>query len=305
MNKSPDFSEGRSPSINIEDDASINTRMSSSKSSTLYCDGQMFATNPISNDLKAIPSSGLRRTSTMQVRVFDIDKRLTQANRYHFANQSEKITKSSPSIKSIDFNDKKLESMYFDYEILSVSYISESYSNLESSDFSKVKHLTDGSNSHIYKGYLGQNQVILKVLKDKDSISQSALHEFNQEMSILSRIAHKNIVLLYGSGSLPSDSNPHLNRPLIVLEPLYGGTLSYHLKLKRSFHTVPFTELRYLRIAKELADALLYLHEQVHADCVIIHRDVNPVSDIHCKVLPHHFDTLPCYTYNHSSSIDN
>lgn len=276
----PSFDEDKSPSVIFNDDSSIHTRMSSAKSS-IYSDDQMFTTKLLNNDVKAIPSVGLRRARTTHVRVFDIDKRMTDPNKYHFATQSKKISNSSSStaLKSTEVdNCSILESTYFDYEILSVSYISESYSNLESSDFSKVKHLTDGCNSHIYKGYLGQNQVILKVLNDRDSLSQSALHEFNQEMSILSRIAHKNIVLLYGSGSLPSDTNPRINRPLIVLEPLYGGTLSYHLKLKRSFHSVPFTELRYLRIAKELAEALLYLHEQVHAECIIIHRDINPVS---------------------------
>lgn len=153
-----DVDEDKSSSAIFNDDASsIHTRMSSTKSS-IYSDDQMFATKHLNNDVKAIPSVGLRRARTTEVRLFDIDKRMTDTMKYHFATQTNKISKSnssssrsSTSFKSLEVdNCSMLESMYFNYEILSVSYISESYSNLASSDFSKVKHLTDGKCSHYY-----------------------------------------------------------------------------------------------------------------------------------------------------------
>ena len=51
-----------------------------------------------------------------------------------------------------------------------------------------------------------------------------------------------------------------------------GDTLSYHLSKKRGSFTRPFTELRYLRMAREFADAMNYLHYDFHHECMIIHR---------------------------------
>ena len=40
-------------------------------------------------------------------------------------------------------------------------------------------------------------------------------------------------------------------------------------------HTV-FMIYRYIRMAREFADALQYIHTQFHPDCIIIHRDLKP-----------------------------
>ena len=65
----------------------------------------------------------------------------------------------------------------------------------------------------------------------------------------------------------------HTLYTLYTIYTLYtGDTLSYHLSKKRGSFTRPFTELRYLRMAREFADALSYLHYDFHHECMIIHR---------------------------------
>ena len=43
-------------------------------------------------------------------------------------------------------------------------------------------------------------------------------------------------------------------------------------------HTCTYTyaTYRYIRMAREFADALQYIHTQFHPDCIIIHRDLKP-----------------------------
>ncbi|CAM6000089.1 unnamed protein product [Sphagnum balticum] len=86
---------------------------------------------------------------------------------------------------------------------------------------------------------------------------------------------HPNILQLYGSGMVKNASNKH-QRPLIVLEALNGDTLAYHLSLNKFARNRPFTELRYLRMARELLAALLYLHRDFHPHYCVIHRDLKP-----------------------------
>jgi serine/threonine-protein kinase TNNI3K len=62
----------------------------------------------------------------------------------------------------------------------------------------------------------------------------------------------------------------------MVLEAMSGDTLSYHIAHKRSPTTHVFSELRYLRIGKEFAAALAYIHHNIHPGFCIIHRDLKP-----------------------------
>jgi serine/threonine protein kinase len=106
--------------------------------------------------------------------------------------------------------------------------------------------------------------------------NELAQDEFEREISILARLNHVNVVEMLGSGSLPSSVDPSRRRPLVVLEALSGDTLAYLLLLKRPPHRRPFSESRYLRMARELLEALEYIHYRFHPDCTIIHRDLKP-----------------------------
>ena len=138
------------------------------------------------------------------------------------------------------------------------------------------KHICDGSHSNIYKGNFQDRAVILKVLLDKDVQNITANKEFENEIMVLSKLSHPHILRPIGVGKMDSELTQTLTRLVIVLEALEGNTLAHHLSLRRSFSTKPFSQIRYLRIAKEFASALFYIHDQIDPNCKLIHRDLKP-----------------------------
>jgi serine/threonine protein kinase len=119
--------------------------------------------------------------------------------------------------------------------------------------------------------------LILKILSDTAADNSGALSEFDRELQALTHMNHPHIIRLYGYGGarvdLSTESSP---RPMLVLEYLGGGTLSSHLSQRRPFHTRPFSPGRTLRMAKELAAALTFMHHELHPNCLLLHRDLKP-----------------------------
>lgn len=110
-----------------------------------------------------------------------------------------------------------------------------------------------------------------------------ALHEFEMEYNVLSRVSHPNIIKLLGSGQIP--------RRFIVLEYLEKGTLFRHLASSNNSRgksavltgasklfprKLPTTFSSALNKALAVAKALDYLHRVWHMSFMIIHRDLKP-----------------------------
>lgn len=103
-----------------------------------------------------------------------------------------------------------------------------------------------------------------------------AMHEFDLEHGMLCRISHPHIIKVLGAGRVP--------RRFIVLEYLGGGSLHNILAenqskpglAQRLFHKATFSYLDLLAKARDMADALQYLHEHCHTGATIIHRDLKP-----------------------------
>jgi serine/threonine protein kinase len=99
-----------------------------------------------------------------------------------------------------------------------------------------------------------------------------AMHEFDLEHGMLCRINHPNIIRVLGAGRVP--------RRFIVLEYLGGGSLHKILSqnqykpglAQRLFHKPTFAFVDLLNKAKDLADALEYLHGYCHVGASVIHR---------------------------------
>lgn len=111
---------------------------------------------------------------------------------------------------------------------------------------------------------------MLQVDKADDAI---AIHEFDIEAELLSRLDHPNIIKVLGSGITP--------RPFLILEQLRDVSKLLDLDKevtprKSLFNRGPFTFVEVLQLAKDLADALNYTHNEVHPDAMIIHRDLKP-----------------------------
>jgi serine/threonine protein kinase len=124
---------------------------------------------------------------------------------------------------------------------------------------------------------------MLQLDKADDAI---AIHEFDIEAELLSRMDHPNIIKLLGSGISP--------RPFLILERLRD--ISKLLDLDREitprksmFHKERFTFPEVLQLAKDLADALNYIQTDIHPEAMIIHRDLKPenlglAADGHLKL---------------------
>jgi serine/threonine protein kinase len=106
------------------------------------------------------------------------------------------------------------------------------------------------------------------------------MEQFMNEVQILSRLRHPNLVALYGCTSR------HSRELLLVYEFIPNGTVADHLHGSHA-HEKALTWHRRLTIAIEAADALAYLHA---VDPPIVHRDVktsNMLVDagFHVKVM--------------------
>jgi len=111
--------------------------------------------------------------------------------------------------------------------------------NLTLQDFSEIKHIADGSNANVFLAkflgikYLSSvdfssniyfsrippgEAVVIKMIKEDVQADPVAVHEFDIEHGILSRLNHPYIIKLVGAGRLP--------RRFIVLEYLGRGSLN-------------------------------------------------------------------------------
>lgn len=96
----------------------------------------------------------------------------------------------------------------------------------------------------------------------------------NLEMQILTKSNHPNIIGIKGAGEIP--------RKFIVVDYLEGGTLDQLLKQQPPQNPAFPQKLSglpvacALSIARDLASALKYLHDDMHPNATVIHRDLKP-----------------------------
>ncbi|KAI3497324.1 hypothetical protein L1887_39851 [Cichorium endivia] len=127
-------------------------------------------------------------------------------------------------------------------------------------DFSEDHKLGEGGFGGVYRGFLKELNTYVAVKRVSKS-SKQGIKEYASEVTIISRLRHRNLVQLTGwcheRGEL-----------LLVYEFMENGSLDLHLFKEKSLLT---WGTRY-KIAHGLASALLYLHEEWE-QCVL-HRDI-------------------------------
>ncbi|KAL8241881.1 hypothetical protein R6Q59_012183 [Mikania micrantha] len=161
--------------------------------------------------------------------------------------------------KIVTYVDKSREledtSVYFGVSVFSYAELQDATDRFDSS-----KELGDGGFGTVYYGKLRDGrEVAVKRLYEHN---YKRVQQFMNEVEILTRLRHKNLVSLYGCTSRRS------RELLLVYEYIPNGTVADHLHGDRAKQS-PLTWQTRLQIAIETANALVYLHASD-----IIHRDV-------------------------------
>ncbi|XP_039040517.1 LEAF RUST 10 DISEASE-RESISTANCE LOCUS RECEPTOR-LIKE PROTEIN KINASE-like 1.2 isoform X2 [Hibiscus syriacus] len=136
------------------------------------------------------------------------------------------------------------------------------YKELEqaTNNFDSNKELGDGGFGTVYHGKLRDGRAV--AVKRLYESNYKRVEQFMNEVSILTRLRHRNLVLLYGCTSR------HSRELLLVYEYVPNGTVADHLHGQRAKSGALSWFIR-LDIAIETANALTYLHASD-----TIHRDV-------------------------------
>ncbi|PIA33387.1 hypothetical protein AQUCO_04100071v1 [Aquilegia coerulea] len=151
--------------------------------------------------------------------------------------------------------DPEKGSTYFQTPIFTYKELHEATNHFDSN-----KELGDGGFGTVYHGKLRDGRVV--AVKRLFEHNYKRVEQFMNEIAILSRLRHRNLVTLYGC------TNRHSRELLLVYEYVPNGTVADHLHGNRADAGLLTWPIR-LTIAIESADALAYLHASD-----IIHRDV-------------------------------
>ncbi|KAH7290475.1 hypothetical protein KP509_30G050000 [Ceratopteris richardii] len=131
-------------------------------------------------------------------------------------------------------------------------------------DYSQLKlneKVASGSYGDLYRGtYCGQD-VAIKVLKP-ERLNKDLQREFAQEVYIMRKVRHKNVVQFIGACTRP----PNL---CIVTEFMSGGSVYDYLHSQRGSFKLPVL----LRVAIDVSKGMDYLHQNN-----IIHRDLKAAN---------------------------
>ncbi|XP_071715848.1 LEAF RUST 10 DISEASE-RESISTANCEUS RECEPTOR-LIKE PROTEIN KINASE-like 1.2 [Rutidosis leptorrhynchoides] len=154
--------------------------------------------------------------------------------------------------KSRDLEDV---SVYFGVSVFSYSELEDATNHFDS-----AQELGNGGFGTVYYGKLRDGrEVAVKRLYEHN---YKRVQQFMNEVEILTRLRHKNLVSLYGCTSRKS------RELLLVYEYIDNGTVADHLHGDRA-QLSALTWQNRMKIAIETASALAYLHASD-----IIHRDV-------------------------------
>jgi serine/threonine protein kinase len=133
--------------------------------------------------------------------------------------------------------------------------------------YEELEQLGQGSQGVVYKVRHVEHKtdLALKVLPSYLLEDEEMVARFEQEAQMMTRLRHRNIARVLGSGR-----DEALKLHFIVTEYIQGKNLKQHLREKG-----PLTLSEVLEITRQIAGALDYAHNQ---PLPIVHRDIKPTN---------------------------
>ncbi|WVY98205.1 hypothetical protein V8G54_030356 [Vigna mungo] len=151
--------------------------------------------------------------------------------------------------------DTEIDMIFFGVPVFSYKELQEATNNFDS-----TRKLGDGGFGIVYHGTLRDGREV--AIKHLFEHNYKRVEQFMNEIEILSRLRHRNLVSLYGCTSR------HAQELLLVYEYIPNGTVASHLHGELARVGLLTWPIR-MQIAIDTATALSYLHSSN-----IIHRDV-------------------------------
>ncbi|KAI3511267.1 hypothetical protein L1887_18416 [Cichorium endivia] len=138
--------------------------------------------------------------------------------------------------------------------------------NRATENFSKHRYIGGGGFGAVYKGQLSETwQNRAAAIKRLSRDSYQGEREFRNELEMISRFHHENIISFIGYCDEKSEM-------IIVYEYAMNGSLDYHLQDPYKMHCITWTQR--LMICIGAARGLRYLHSGLGEHDRVIHRDV-------------------------------
>lgn len=126
-------------------------------------------------------------------------------------------------------------------------------------NFKPSQKIGEGRYGSVFKGMLGHNKVAIKMLPSSGSQSDS---EFKNEVEVLSRVRHPNLITLFGA--CPESRS-------LIYEYIDNGSLEDYLSDPAKTCSLPWQTR--IRIALEICSALVFLH--ANSSCNV-HGNLKP-----------------------------
>ncbi|CAH1440498.1 unnamed protein product [Lactuca virosa] len=142
--------------------------------------------------------------------------------------------------------------------------------NLATKNFSPERYIGGGGFGKVYKGELSERwQNRTAAFKRLAQNSYQGEHEFRNEISMISRFHHENIISFIGYCD-------EVNEMIVVYEYAINGSLDHHLQDPNKRRDITWTHR--LKICIGAARGLNYLHSGLGEHNRVIHRDVKSAN---------------------------